>query len=555
MESGICFCFSFLLFLGLSEQDELLNGSTIASELKLIPLDIPHETVTPSSSSTSSESSISTSSTVRQPDERHENKSNYDDFNESSNSMDDFIDHGKKPSRTVTSHTSSTRIYIVAIIGVVPAILGGCVYWLNYFRKTCFQAKRRKQGSDITKINGIVRSLNPSALQHYRYNDKNFGGYFGKFGSNDCKVGGGGGSGEGGRILSSPDSDSKKSNTSTIMIPSSPSSGTSSSPSSPNTSNYTKLAYSIEYPRKNLQLLQVLGEGNFGQVWKARVTHLRETYYVAVKTNKDDCSEHAWDDLLQELNIMLKLGKHSNVVRLLACCTEKVPYYLIMEYVECGKLLNYLRRYRKENSYYNDEYCRVAIADLILFSYHAAKGMEFISSYGIIHRDLAARNILVSRDRVCKVADFGLARSVNDSDKDSYEQKTRGAMPIRWMAPESLSSNFFTSKSDVWSFGILLWEILTLGSTPYPGLSATEVVNKVCNGYVMDRPLVRWCNDELYWLMRACWAMDAECRPNFTKIRQILGQMLSTHSDYADLSDLQSSAYYNIMYNSPGEKV
>lgn len=102
-----------------------------------------------------------------------------------------------------------------------------------------------------------------------------------------------------------------------------------------------------------------------------------------------------------------------------------------------------------------------------------AKGMEYLASKGIIHRDLAARNILIDENRACKVADFGFARDV--AANQIYERKSEGRLPIRWMAPESLYDNIFSVKSDIWSFGVLIWEIVTLGSTPYPGLAAAEV--------------------------------------------------------------------------------
>ncbi|XP_015787901.1 tyrosine kinase receptor Cad96Ca [Tetranychus urticae] len=497
--------FPLLLLIGLSEQDDFIsNGSRVFKELKLIPLDaILEET---------------TSSSVRLPEFSETHQEN-DEAGRSHkmttplSSSSSQSSSSSSPTPSTNIYNASTKIYIVAIIGIVPAILGGLVYWLNYFRKSCFKTKRKAQEKSAMTSKG----WHGNYIRPYRYEGKDESTI--KLGSDE--------------MMSIQDE--KDLITSPIVR--------------------KKRTYSIEYPRHNLELLDILGEGNFGQVWKARITHFREISYVAVKTNKPDCGDKDWEDLLQELDIMLKLDKHPNVVRLLACCTDKVPYYLIMEYVEHGKLLNYIRQYRKDNRYYNDGYYRFTIADLILFSYHIAKGMEFISSYGIIHRDLAARNILISKDRVCKVADFGLARNATNYDRDGYEQKTRGAMPIRWMAPESLSLNIFTAKSDVWSFGILLWEIVTLGSTPYPGLTAGEVVKNVREGYVMERPPVRWCNSEVYNLMKACWSNNPSERPNFTQIKLILGQMLSSRRDYVDLSDFQSGPYYNIMYSSPGEKV
>ncbi|RWS16284.1 cadherin 96Ca-like protein [Dinothrombium tinctorium] len=292
--------------------------------------------------------------------------------------------------------------------------------------------------------------------------------------------------------------------------------------------------YSIEYPRKNLELLNVLGEGNFGLVWKAKVNGIKETGIVAVKTakvltikffnfiEKADSSENEWNDLLRELNIMLQLGQHPNVVRILGCCTEMVPYYLIMEYVENGKLLTFLRNYRSKKDYYNESESYVTTSDLLSFAYHCAKGMEFICSYG---------------------------------DEDVYEQKTKGAMPIRWMAPESLNLNQFTTKTDIWSFGILFWEIVTLGSTPYPGLGASDVIKNVREGYIMEKPDVVWCTDACYDLMKNCWNINPKKRPTFSEIKQTIFNMLEKRREFIDLTSFADNLYYGILYKSQGEKV
>ncbi|RWS14216.1 tyrosine kinase receptor Cad96Ca-like protein [Dinothrombium tinctorium] len=243
--------------------------------------------------------------------------------------------------------------------------------------------------------------------------------------------------------------------------------------------------YSIEYPRKNLELLNVLGEGNFGLVWKAKVNGIKETGIVAVKT-------------------------------------AKVPYYLIMEYVENGKLLTFLRNYRSKKDYYNESESYVTTSDLLSFAYHCAKGMEFICSYG---------------------------------DEDVYEQKTKGAMPIRWMAPESLNLNQFTTKTDIWSFGILFWEIVTLGSTPYPGLGASDVIKNVREGYIMEKPDVVWCTDACYDLMKNCWNINPKKRPTFSEIKQTIFNMLEKRREFIDLTSFADNLYYGILYKSQGEKV
>jgi len=166
---------------------------------------------------------------------------------------------------------------------------------------------------------------------------------------------------------------------------------------------------------------------------------------------------------------------------------------------------------------------------------------------------LAARNVLLGRDKVCKIADFGLARSVNDYD--IYEQKTRGAMPLRWMAPESISMNIFTTKSDVWSFGELLWEIITQGSTPYPGLSASQVIKNVAKGNIMTIPPVTWCSQDYYALMKSCWSLNPSKRPTFMQIKSKLSLMISTTKNFEHIIDQKLASYCNIIHSSLGEKV
>lgn len=172
----------------------------------------------------------------------------------------------------------------------------------------------------------------------------------------------------------------------------------------------------------------------------------------------------------------------------------------------------------------------------------------------IIHRDLAARNILIDEAKVCKVADFGLSRNIGDKESDQYEQRTGGQMPVRWMSPESLQMGIFSAKSDVWSYGILVWEIVTLGSTPYVGLSAQQVIKHVCDGHVIERP--NHCSNELYDLIRSCLAFDCHNRLSFTSIKSHLAKQIETQCSYADI-DLKlfdHIRYYNII-SSSGEKV
>lgn len=302
-----------------------------------------------------------------------------------------------------------------------------------------------------------------------------------------------------------------------------------------------------EFPRAQLKLQGVLGEGCFGQVWKCEawnISGLEGVTTVAVKTLKENAGERETKDLLSELDVMKALDPHPNVVRLLGSCTEKDPIYVIMEYVPFGKLQTYLRNNRAEHYYKNLHGSSKSLTsqDLTSFAYNVARGMDFLSSKGIIHRDLAARNVLVGEDKVCKVADFGFARDVESSH--IYERKSEGRLPIRWMAPESLFDNVFSVKTDVWSFGILMWEIVTLGSTPYPGMAANEVMQKVREGHRLDKP--DHCKREMYNIMYYCWDRDPDQRPSFSELAQILEQLLVSDTDYIELERFPDHFYYNV---------
>ncbi|XP_069181416.1 LOW QUALITY PROTEIN: uncharacterized protein [Procambarus clarkii] len=313
-----------------------------------------------------------------------------------------------------------------------------------------------------------------------------------------------------------------------------------------------------EFPRSKLRLVSVLGEGNFGVVSVGEARELcacegapgGPTVLVAVKCVKEGAGVKERHDLLKELAIMQHLGQHHNVVTLLGCCTQQEPHYVIMEYVMFGKLLTFLRDHRTRHNYYNFSSDTEALTsrDLTRFACQVATGCDYLQSRGIIHRDLASRNILVDHNKVCKIADFGLARNVKDLGTDIYEQKSRGALPIRWMAPESLYMSIFTHKSDVWSFGILCWEIVTLGSTPYPGMTAREVMRSVREGYRLDRP--DHCHPELYRIVTKCWHQDLNKRPSFSEITVDLAQLLEHgQTGYIDLENFPEGSYYSMHEN------
>ncbi|XP_045210483.2 uncharacterized protein LOC123561874 isoform X3 [Mercenaria mercenaria] len=326
---------------------------------------------------------------------------------------------------------------------------------------------------------------------------------------------------------------------------------------------YVTFKERLEFPREKLQLGVDLGEGRFGKVIQARAMNISGTgnwERVAVKTCRGTATDSEKQDLYQELEIMRKLPNHNNLVALLGCCSKTDPLLIILEYVHRGSLLSYLRKCRPSSIMSNSSINTVSTTssllsgssmtgssatssfmqprakDLSIFALQIARGMAHVAASGIIHRDLAARNVLLATDFTCKICDFGLARDVEGVDV--YERTSKGPLPIRWMAPEALSDNMYTRKSDVWSYGVLLWEIVTLGATPYPGMSAMEVMRQVLQGRYLQRPL--HCKEEMYDLMVLCWE-KMEQRPSFADI--VTHHEALMDDDYIVLSDYDESDY------------
>ncbi|XP_073950980.1 uncharacterized protein [Choristoneura fumiferana] len=301
-----------------------------------------------------------------------------------------------------------------------------------------------------------------------------------------------------------------------------------------------------EFPRNKLRLQTLLGQGNFGQVWKAEADDLNGhdglTRLVAVKSIKESASQKEKQELLHEIYIMQKIGTHPNVVTLLACCTEHEPYLLIMEYVMCGKLLTYLRERRSRPDRFSGSGALTS-RDLTVFAYCVARGMDYITSKGIVHRDLAARNVLVDHNKLCKIADFGMSRAAGGASRN------RGALPVRWMAPEALLYNVYSHQTDVWAFGITLWEIVTLGSTPYAAMSGREVLAAVTEGYRLERP--PHCKPQLYRAMHSCWHADPSQRPTFAALKSQLAELLDNEPSEGNYVDLDSFYQESSVYSDP----
>ncbi|CAH2985684.1 unnamed protein product [Chilo suppressalis] len=296
-----------------------------------------------------------------------------------------------------------------------------------------------------------------------------------------------------------------------------------------------------EVARAGLALGTVLGEGEFGKVVKAQCVGILkpgQSSVVAVKMLKEGHTDAEMMALVSEMEMMKMIGKHVNIINLLGCCTQDGPLYVIVEYAPNGNLREFLRNHRPGNRYESDiqspnEKKILTQKDLVSFSYQVARGMEYLASRRCIHRDLAARNVLVSDEFVLKIADFGLAKDVQSHDY--YRKRTEGRLPVRWMAPESLYHKLFTTQTDVWSFGVLLWEIMTLGGTPYPSVPGQYMYQHLSAGHRMEKP--PGCSLEIYMLMRECWSFAPGDRPSFTELVEDLDKLLTVaaNQQYLDL--------------------
>uniref|UniRef100_A0A0N4ZLX0 Tyrosine-protein kinase n=1 Tax=Parastrongyloides trichosuri TaxID=131310 RepID=A0A0N4ZLX0_PARTI len=279
-----------------------------------------------------------------------------------------------------------------------------------------------------------------------------------------------------------------------------------------------------EMDRNEIVMRNQIGSGQYGDVYEGYWKTTGKT--VAVKTLKEETMPV--HEFLAEAAIMKDL-QHPNLVSLIGICTREAPLFIITEFMSKGNLLDYLRKIEKDS---------LPSSVILYMASQVASGMAYLESKNIIHRDLAARNCLVSDEYTVKVADFGLARFLRD---DTYTAKEGSKFPIKWCCPGGLAYNTFSTKSDVWSFGVLLWEIATYGMAPYPGVELSNVYTLLERGFRMDEP--QNCPYPLYRLMLQCWNWAPADRPTFNELHQTLQSVLQQNTL---ASELERSCHFGI---------
>ncbi|TKS69749.1 Insulin-like growth factor 1 receptor [Collichthys lucidus] len=270
-----------------------------------------------------------------------------------------------------------------------------------------------------------------------------------------------------------------------------------------------------EVAREKIALSRELGQGSFGMVYeglaKGVVKDEPETR-VAIKTVNESASMRERIEFLNEASVMKEFNCH-HVVRLLGVVSQGQPTLVIMELMTRGDLKSYLRSLRPKEQQWSS-LSLPPLKKMLQMAGQIADGMAYLNANKFVHRDLAARNCMVAEDFTVKIGDFGMTRDIYETDY--YRKGGKGLLPVRWMSPESLKDGVFTTNSDVWSFGVVLWEIATLAEQPYQGLSNEQVLRFVMEGGLLEKP--QNCPDMLFELMRMCWQYNPKMRPSFAEI-------------------------------------
>uniref|UniRef100_A0AAQ4S9Q5 receptor protein-tyrosine kinase n=1 Tax=Gasterosteus aculeatus aculeatus TaxID=481459 RepID=A0AAQ4S9Q5_GASAC len=282
--------------------------------------------------------------------------------------------------------------------------------------------------------------------------------------------------------------------------------------------------FAKEIDASNIRIERVIGAGEFGEVCSGRLrVQGKREIYVAIKSLKAGYSDKQRKDFLSEASIMGQFD-HPNIIRLEGVVTKCKPVMIITEFMENGSLDTFLKKHDGQ----------FTVIQLVGMLRGIASGMKYLSDMSYVHRDLAARNILVNSNLVCKVSDFGLSRVLEDDPEAAYTTRG-GKIPIRWTAPEAIAYRKFTSASDVWSYGIVMWEVISYGERPYWEMSNQDVIKAIDEGYRLPAPMD--CPVVLHQLMLDCWEKGRSDRPKFGQIVTILDKLIRNPASLRELAN------------------
>lgn len=266
---------------------------------------------------------------------------------------------------------------------------------------------------------------------------------------------------------------------------------------------------SYEIDRKQIQLLSIIGKGQFGDVHCGTYTITdRNAVEVAIKTCKEDCDPSVSEKFLEEAYIMQQFD-HPHIIRLIGIISQS-PICIVMELAHMGEMRSYLQNNRSQ----------LKLHTLIMYCYQLSSALSYLEGKHFVHRDVAARNVLVSSEDCVKLADFGLSRSLTEQ---CYYKATKGKLPIKWMAPESINFRRFTTASDVWMFGVCMWEIMMFGVKPFQGVKNNDVISKIDGGERLALP--QDCPPGMYNLMCSCWSYEPSERPSISFVKTTLHEI------------------------------
>ncbi|KAK2822252.1 hypothetical protein Q5P01_022317 [Channa striata] len=282
--------------------------------------------------------------------------------------------------------------------------------------------------------------------------------------------------------------------------------------------------FAKEIDASNIRIERVIGAGEFGEVCSGRLrVQGKREIYVAIKSLKAGYSDKQRRDFLSEASIMGQFD-HPNIIRLEGVVTRCKPVMIITEFMENGSLDTFLKKH-------DGQFTVIQVVGMLR---GIASGMKYLSDMSYVHRDLAARNILVNSNLVCKVSDFGLSRVLEDDPEAAYTTRG-GKIPIRWTAPEAIAYRKFTSASDVWSYGIVMWEVISYGERPYWEMSNQDVIKAIDEGYRLPAPMD--CPVVLHQLMLDCWEKGRSDRPKFGQIVTILDKLIRNPASLRELAN------------------